>query len=126
MDFRSETPWAVISIKNHDQIDNVFDCPNLKHALWMAFDDADHLIEGMVIFTMPMAKQIWDFVESLEGIDTLVIHCNMGFSRSPAVAAAIDKVRIGDDSTYFEKKSPNRRVYRAMLHEAQRRGLVHA
>lgn len=54
----------------------------------------------------------------------LLIHCNHGMSRSPAVAAAIAKVKYKDDSEWFTRKVPNRRVYRLMLAVAHRRGLL--
>jgi len=76
-----------------------FDCP---HKL---FDRSD-------------ARKIWNFVESVESrIRLLIVHCDGGTSRSPAVAAAISKVYTGHCSMYFDMYSPNSHVYSTMLEE---------
>jgi len=120
-------PWAVISIKGSDQslADAEFCCPNLTERLYLAFDDIDHLKEGMVAFDLATAAKIWNFVGQIQeqGIQILLVHCLMGASRSPAIAAAVDRVLLGTDSHWFKSKVPNRRVYRLMLHAAEQRGL---
>jgi hypothetical protein len=46
------------------------------------------------------------------------VHCELGMSRSPAVAAAIC-LGLGEDSTrFFEEYQPNQFVYRLVLAEA--------
>lgn len=124
-----DKPWAVISICNPGMDPVSFTCPNLKGVLYLEFDDADRVQEGLTLFTMDHAKKVWDFVESLGEIDTLLVHCLMGLSRSPGIAAAIDKVLKGDDMHWFNErgptgKVPNRRVYRCMLEVAHQRGLI--
>jgi protein-tyrosine phosphatase len=44
-----------------------------------------------------------------------VVHCNAGYSRSPAVAAGLCKVMIGNDRHLFRGKDPNLHVYRMMV-----------
>lgn len=52
-----------------------------------------------------------------------MIHCLMGQSRSSAVAAAIYKIFSNqDDSYFFDKHTPNRKVYRTILKIAQQNG----
>lgn len=64
------------------------------------------------------ARAIWDFIEQhLEGLERVVLHCDAGVSRSPAVAAALAKCLEGDDSEFFRRYRPNMRVYRALLDE---------
>lgn len=47
----------------------------------------------------------------------------MGQSRSSAVAAAIYKIFSNqDDSYFFDKHTPNRKVYRTILKIAQQNG----
>lgn len=65
------------------------------------------------------ANNIKNFVESLFelNIDTLIIHCHAGVSRSSAVAAAITKYYTNDDSIYFNSDNfaPNMTVYYKVL-----------
>lgn len=65
------------------------------------------------------ANEIKTFVESLYDldIDTLIIHCHAGVSRSSAVAAAITKYYTNDDSMYFnsDRYAPNMTVYYKIL-----------
>lgn len=113
-----DRPWAVISIRNPDMDPLPFRCRNLNGVLHLAFDDVDKVSNGYTAFSTDMAKQIWDFVKGLE-VELLLVHCNLGASRSPAVAAALDKVLHGDDEKWFRTKTPNRRVYRCLLSFAQ-------
>jgi predicted protein tyrosine phosphatase len=128
-----EFPWAVISIKNPDMSPLEFPTANCLGVLALDFDDADRQPDQSpmarestkyTLFTAEMAEKVWDFVEGVwDKADVLLIHCNHGMSRSPAVAAAIAKTKHGDDQEWFRRKSPNRLVYRLMLETAQRRGL---
>jgi predicted protein tyrosine phosphatase len=62
------------------------------------------------------ANAIWDFVdEHCSEVQTLIVHCNAGHSRSPAVAAAICKVLGGKDRRFFRGKEPNMHVYGLMV-----------
>lgn len=47
-----------------------------------------------------------------------------GKSRSPAVAAAITKIKGGDDSHWFRVKTPNALVYRTLLNRAFERNEI--
>lgn len=115
-----DKPWAVISIRNPDMTPLEFECPNLKGVLHLAFDDIDKLENGKIPFTIGMANQVWDFIQSVK-VDILLVHCIMGLSRSPGIAAAIDKILTGDDSKWFATKVPNRRVFTCMLKAANER-----
>ena len=46
---------------------------------------------------------------------TIVVQCEQGMSRSPAVAAAICKGMGGDDQRFWRNYSPNRYVYEVVL-----------
>lgn len=68
------------------------------------------------LFSPLDARRIWDFVlPSREQLGCIVLHCNMGVSRSPGVAAALCKALGGDDAEFFSRYSPNMRVYRILL-----------
>ena len=62
------------------------------------------------------AKSIWQFVKQWqEKVETIVVHCEQGMSRSPAVAAAICKTLGGDDSWLFREYMPNPFVYDVLV-----------
>jgi predicted protein tyrosine phosphatase len=115
-DFRSHSPWACISIGCEPG-----DWPEINKCqlidwLRIAFADIDKPNGDKILFDESRAVQIWDFVERIwDKVDLLLIHCLAGTCRSPAVAAAIAKVKYGDDNLYFKLHTPNMLVYRIML-----------
>lgn len=125
--------WACISIvtKEGDWPDFVKSQPS--HLLKMRFADLDMTHQelqehykgqttesyGTPFFSQNMAKQILDFyLEVREKVDTLLVHCEAGWSRSPGVAGALSKIFLGDDMYFFNNYSPNRFVYRLIINEA--------
>jgi predicted protein tyrosine phosphatase len=66
-------------------------------------------------FQPSQAQQILDVVKQYPEAERLIVHCDAGYSRSPAVAAALSKILLGDDSMYFQRYRPNMRVYRTIL-----------
>jgi predicted protein tyrosine phosphatase len=63
------------------------------------------------------ARQILAAVKAYPEAKALVVHCDAGLSRSPAVAAALSKILVGDDTYFFKRYLPNSRVYRTILEE---------
>lgn len=128
-----DVPWAVIQIATEEG-----DWPKVNKTkqmgcLQLFFADADHEVfreraerMGSKMFNEDTANQIFDFVAEMKekGVEQLLIHCEAGVCRSPAVAAALDKVDIGTDDYWFKNKSPNAFVYRIMLETAHKRGLI--
>ena len=58
-------------------------------------------------------------------VDQIIVSCNGGYSRSPAVAAALSKWLNGSDEEFFGPGyCPNRHVYRLMMNELERRGFI--
>lgn len=57
----------------------------------LEFNDVDTNEKNQyVLFDKPLAHKVWEYLENLpEGVDTLVVHCHLGVSRSAAVAKAI-------------------------------------
>lgn len=99
----------------------------LRAVLALAFDDAEptgplaDLPAGLRPMIEADAQAIWRFVDEQRGqVEVLVVHCEMGMSRSPAVAAAVTRALGGDDAGFFERYSPNRYVYDLLL-EARRK-----
>lgn len=96
--------------------------------LRLSFHDLDQTYPGhaIILFDTDMAHQIKGFVEERldwaknprSGWDDLaiVVHCEAGISRSAAVAGALSKYLLGDDSKFFRTPYlPNRMVYRTLL-----------
>ena len=82
-----------------------------KDVLTLYFDDVIREVEGAVLFTNEMAGQIIDFIKKNRKVDTLLIHCYAGQSRSRAVGAFAVKMLGGDNSRYFLQGNPNMYVY---------------
>lgn len=120
------TRYVVISI--HDagsRKPKVRKQPGLKDVLFLKFDDAEpsalmELPANIKLVTPSHAKAVWDFLAlHQKNIGTIVVHCNQGMSRSPAVAAAIAKKLGQDEVRFWNEHQPNRYVYEMMLSAAQ-------
>lgn len=73
-----------------------------------------------VVISEKDAKDIVSFVKKwYDKVDTIIVHCNAGISRSSGVCAAIMKAMTGDDSQIFEspKYMPNTTCYKVVLEE---------
>ena len=113
---RSDT-YAVISIQDtHTGGFGIAFTPNqyCRDVLTLYFDDIVRDVEGAVLFTEEMAKQIIDFIKKNRVADTLLIHCYAGQSRSRAVGAFALKMLGGDNSRYFTQMNPNMYVYETL------------
>lgn len=80
----------------------------------------------VVMFDPSMAEAILDFWQTHRDVEELHIHCDAGYCRSPAIAAVLARIAIGDDVSWFATKRPNRLVYDLLLEAARRRGLLPA
>lgn len=80
--------YAVISIQDtHTQGFGFQFCENqfCKGVLTLYFDDIIREVDGAVLFTDEMADQIIAFVLAHRSVETLLVHCYGGQSRSRAV-----------------------------------------
>jgi len=106
-------PEDVARLRRNDQCQGVL-------RLW--FPDADTASEEFpeaILFSPDHAREIWDFVLRHREVDRIVVHCDAGVSRSPAVAAALARILKDDDAEYFAGRyRPNTRVYRMLLEYA--------
>lgn len=119
--FTCDKPWACISISaGGDQTPPIIlSEENRQDLLRINFDDIEYETYAYPYAFQPgHAVEIYNFVEKNKDVDVLMVHCAAGYSRSPAVAAAITKVVLKrDNQEYFtdtDKYYPNRRVYRMM------------
>ena len=124
--FTCEMPWACISIVTEEDSWPKISEANRVGLLQLAFADID-AAEGddKGAFNEDHAHRILDFVKEVwDRIGVLMVHCEEGNSRGPAVAAAISRIHLGEDEVYFLPYMywPNRMVYRILLDTAGKRG----
>ena len=113
-DFTSDRPWAAISISEYaDELPKLNACQRVG-LLQLIFKDTEFNVERC--FQPEQAKQIIEFVNGVKDkIDTLLVHCYAGWSRSPAVAAAIDRFcNKADIKHYWEEYEPNMLVFKTL------------
>lgn len=115
-----EVPHVIISITTTpDDQARLPEGETCRGVLRLSFLDADRPSDSQpesMLFSDAHADAIWDFVLGHRPhIERVVVHCDAGFSRSPAVAAALSKVLLGDDQELFRRYRPNMRVYRTLL-----------
>lgn len=106
--------YAVISIQDtHTKGFGLQFCESeyCKGALTLYFDDVVREVEGAALFTEEQAEQIIAFIQAHRGVDTLVVHCYAGQSRSRAVGAFAVRMLGGDNARYFQSGVPNQHVY---------------
>ncbi len=90
--------------------------------LYLEFHDAEwvqgvDLPKDIVLMKTWQACQIWGFFEEhRRQIDTMVIHCYAGISRSPAVAAALSEACGERTRRFFVSHQPNTHVYERLLY----------
>ena len=78
------------------------------------FDDIVRPVEGAVLFSELQAREILDFIRAHMDVETLLVHCYGGESRSRAVGAFAVKMLGGDNSAYFKTGHPNEHVYETL------------
>lgn len=131
--YSTNVPWACISIVTHVNTWPMFRNNDPDLLLQMHFADSDRPLEGEFslvqstqVFDEYMARAIIEFYQEVEKqkITELLVHCEAGWSRSPAVAGALSKIFLGDDSLFFQNYSPNMHVYRLIINEAVKMDLI--
>jgi predicted protein tyrosine phosphatase len=111
-------PYVVISISDPGSPKPRIRKPTLlRGSLFLKFHDAEDRLQPDIELMKPAhARRIWQFVlKHRSEIGAIVVHCEQGASRSPAVAAALCKTLGGDDQGFFEEFIPNRYVYELLL-----------
>jgi len=124
----------VISIRSYSKNPEKYhvkfsDNSNRIALLSVDFDDISHsqyldfgVKYGLNLFSEDQAKQIWNFVQEHKDTELLIVHCDAGVCRSPAIAAAIAE-GLGQDFTWlFDPKwyHPNEFVFDTMRNFIQR------
>jgi predicted protein tyrosine phosphatase len=87
-----------------------------RGVLRLSFADRDEpSFEGERLFDADDARAIWALLREHRDAEVLVVHCDAGLCRSPAVAAAVSRALNGDDEEFFRRYRPNMRVFRTLL-----------
>ena len=118
--------YVVISIHDPDKPKpKVRKQGGLRDVLFLAFHDAEptekmKLPSDIKLMTPGQAKKIQQFIKKNKAdVGAVVVHCEQGMSRSPAVAAALCKALGGDGARFWREYQPNRYVYRLVLEAAE-------
>ena len=118
--FRSDRSWAAISITSGRE-HPVLSEANRVGLLRLVFDDITQPGTPQS-FTPALAAEILNFVASVwDKAEMLLIHCDVGLSRSPAVAAALSRIYYGDDGQWLALDFPNHLVYKLLVETHARR-----
>lgn len=92
---------------------------NIRDILFLKFNDTDNPDEENGHIVDADAEQIKDFVNRYlnTNIDTIIVNCGAGQSRSAGVAAAIMMHLTGSNREIFDDKkyTPNKLCYRTVL-----------
>jgi predicted protein tyrosine phosphatase len=89
-EFTYSKPWGCISIIDSVAIYPEISEENRVNILQISFDDIIKPKLSKVTINDSQGKEIVDFVSNIwDKIDLLMIHCNAGMCRSPAVGKAI-------------------------------------
>lgn len=117
-----DSSYVVISIHDpNTRPPHVRKQAGLRDTLVLTFDDAEELPstalpDEIVLMSEQQAEQVREFVARYRGkVGTVVVHCEAGMSRSPAIAAALCRVFERTDELYWREYHPNRHVYRMIL-----------
>jgi predicted protein tyrosine phosphatase len=121
--YMTDMPHIVISIRDDGCEDKAKlpDNPNRIAELFLDFADMDKPEVGFAfkLFSKEDARAILGLVKMTEPyINTILVNCMAGVSRSAAVAAALSILLGVSDTNYFNPRGPyypNRLVYRTLL-----------
>lgn len=125
-------PTLIISISStDDQIPLILKSGENKmvaHVEFLMFDDIDtsESIGGMKPMSKNDAARIaGTFAQYNDRVSQIIAHCDAGYSRSPAVAAALCITLGTSDAVFFGPGyCPNTHVYRTMLRALEKRNII--
>ena len=108
---------------------NLVESPLFHSVNEYVFDDiySQRSDSSNVLFTPEIASgMLIDFLNERNGCDTLLVHCERGKNRSPAVAMAFNDIfHLGHDRDKLksEYQGYNWHVYHVLMREARRSGI---
>lgn len=100
----------------------------VRHVEFLQFDDIDisEPIGRLIPMSEDDANQIINaFLRYKDTVSQIIVHCDAGYSRSPAVAAALCIAFGMSDAEFFGPSyCPNMHVYRTMLRALEKRNII--
>lgn len=100
----------------------------VAHVEFLMFDDIDasEPIGGLKPMSKNDAKRIVDaFLHYSDTVSQIIVHCDAGYSRSPAVAAALAKALGESDEEFFgHDYCINNHVYTTLLRQLAKRNIL--
>lgn len=122
--FQCEKPWSAISVATEAgefpdlSKENRVDL--LRLHFWDIANPSPNMIESgdSKLFSRAQAEKLIEFVDRVwEKSEVLLVHCEAGLSRSPAIAAAITCMKLNKEGVekYFSKYMPNGFVFKTLL-----------
>ena len=118
---RITSAYVVISIRDPGKPQTkIKKQPGLRDALYLAFNDSEpstllQLPPEIKNISPSQADEICEFVHRHKAdVGAIVVHCEQGMSRSPAVAAAISDALGLDPKRFWQLYTPNEYVYHAV------------
>ena len=107
---------------------NEADNENIRHIEYLQFDDIDaaESVHGLKPMSDEDAGCIVDaFLQYVDGVSQIIVHCDAGYSRSPAVAAALAKA-LGESGEEFfgHDYCINNHVYTTLLKQLSERKIL--
>lgn len=124
-----DEPTLIISISSTDDklplIMNEADNENIRHIEYLQFDDID-TAEKLKPMSDEDAGCIVDaLLQYVDEVSQIIVHCDAGYSRSPAVAAALAKaLREGDEEFFGHDYCINNHVYTTLLKQLSERKIL--
>ena len=116
------SPYVVISIADPGEPQpRIRRAYGFRDVLFLQFHDAEPddgfvPLDQITLMTKDHATAIWAFVRRhCNTVGTIVVQCEQGMSRSPAVAAAICKTLGEDNRRFFSEFVPNRYIYNLLI-----------
>jgi len=115
--------YVIISITSPGDVDaSIPPDPRLHGVHRLSFVEPDEGNNAQREFTAAEAGGVWSFLSDyVDFVDTVVLHCDHGACRSPAIAAALSKWLIGDDSTFQSEYAVNPQIFKTLLETAPQR-----
>jgi predicted protein tyrosine phosphatase len=92
--------------------------PRFEAVLRLSFDDITEMgVPTDILFAQRHAAAITEFMDRWSSVDRVVLHCNMGVSRSPGVALGLCDLR-GWATAELERSHPGwNRLVRSVMNE---------
>ena len=123
--------YLLISIYDSDKV--IVEMPPTSmrlHWMGMSFDDAEPVsgfipTSSLKYMNSYHANEIWAFLRKHQDkCDHLIIQCEQGMSRSPAIGAAVARCLDIPAERFWRKYQPNRYVYDLVVEAFNRLGRV--